>query len=144
MKSYQVLKEIFDGKIKRLADAWGVKVNSAAKFLRDPEDSGAPNPIDRFSKVVDEAVLANRPDSGLIVEYVRQYWMDAVGKEIGGDAWDPKQVAAEILQTSTKAVQALALNNLSAGEQLKALVEARQVLDEAILRLGMLDGEEGR
>jgi|GEM_PF-5604529 len=145
MTSYEVLEVIFRGNVKRLADAFGIKATSAAKFLRNPQDSGARNPLDRLCKVIDEAVLANRPQSGLLVEFLRQYHQSLINDRQRGAKWDPQQVAGEVLQSATRAVQALALDKTDAAEQLQALIEARHVLDEAILRLEVLgDGGEGR
>lgn len=144
MTSYEVLQVIFSGQVKRLAAAFGIKEQSAAKFLRDPDNSGARNPLDRLCKVIDEAVLANRAQSGLLVEFLRQYHQRLIGDEKRGAMWDPKQIAAEILQSAARAVQSLALENTGAAEQLQALIEARQILDEAISQLEILNGEEGR
>lgn len=144
MTSYEVLEVIFRGNVKRLADAFGIKPTSAAKFLRNPQDSGARNPLDRLCKVIDEAVLANRAQSGLLVEFLRQYHQRLINDEKRGAKWNPKQVAAEILQSFTRAVQTLALENTDASEQLQALLEARHVIDEAISQLEILNGEEER
>jgi hypothetical protein len=144
MTSYEVLQVIFSGQVKRLAAAFGIKETSAAKFLRDPNNSGARNPLDRLCKVIDEAVLANRAQSGLIIEFQRQYWKKLVSDETRDANWDPKHAAAEILQASAKAVQALALENTATAEQLQALIEARQILDEAISQLEILNGEDSR
>jgi hypothetical protein len=144
MTSYEVLEIIFRGKVKRLAAAFGIKETSAAKFLRDPHNSGAFNPLDRLQKVIDEAVLANRAQSYLIPEYLRQYHQRLINDQQRGVKWDPKQVAAEILQTAARAVQALALETHPPSEQLQALLEARNILDEAISQLEILNGDEGR
>lgn len=142
MTSYEVLEVIFRGNVKRLADAFGIKPTSAAKFLRDPAGSGARNPLDRLCRVIDEAVLANRSQSGLIPEYLRRYHQNLVRDEKRGARWDPQQATGEILQSATRAVQALAIENLPAAEQLQALIEARHVLDEAILQLEILNGDD--
>jgi hypothetical protein len=142
MKSYQVLAVIFKGKAKRLAAAFGVKETSAAKFLRDPEASGAFNPLDRLCRVVDEAVLANRPQSGLLIEFLRQYHLSLIRDERRLAEWTPREIASEILETATRAVQALALENQSPAEQMQALIEARTAIDEAIMQLEMI--ENGR
>jgi hypothetical protein len=48
------------------------------------------------------------------------------------------------LQTAARAVQALALETHPPSEQLQALLEARNILDEAISQLEILNGDEGR
>lgn len=144
MKSHEVLAIIFKGQAKRLADAFGIKETSAAKFLRDPNNSGARNPLDRLCKVFDEAVLANRSESGLLLEYLRQYYYDLVHDKKRTAGWRPSEAANEILETATRAVQALIQENQKPADQLRALVEARHILDEAILQLEILNGEESR
>jgi len=144
MKSYQVLEIIFKGKVKRLAAAFRIRETSAAKFLRDPHNSGALNPLDRLCRVIDEAVLANREESGLLIEFLRQYHRSLIrdGKR---PEWNPTEVANSILQACTKVVQALALENRPPSEQLRALIEARHVLDEAVSQLEVVeDGEDRR
>jgi hypothetical protein len=135
MKSYQVLKLIFQGQAKRLAAAFGIKETSAAKFLRDPNNSGAPNPLDRLCKVIDEAVLANRKESGLLVEFLRKYHLKLIRDDARLANWTPQGSASEILDTATKAVQALGLKGQSKVAQMRALVAARTAIDEAIMKI---------
>lgn len=144
MASFEVLQVIFKGKAKRLADAWGVKLNSAHKFLRSPEASGAANPLDRFCRVIDEAVLADRSKSGLLIEYLRSYYNRLVADQhpVGERDWRPREDADRILQLAVEVVRVLALKDQSLGRQMQALVEARDAIESAILSLeGQADDE---
>ena len=135
MKSYQVLRIIFEGQAKRLAAAFAIRETSAARFLRDPEDSGVPNPLDRLCKVVDEAVLANRPQSGLLIEFLRKYHLSLIRDRGRKAQWTPQSGASDILKTATKAVQALGLESQSRAAQMRALIAARTAIDEAIMNV---------
>lgn len=135
MKSFEVLRIIFKGQAKRLAAAFGIRETSAAKFLRDPDDSGAPNPIDRLCKVIDEAVLANRKESGLLIEFLRKYHQRLIRDDTRNAGWTPQTSASEILKAASKAVQVLGLERQSKAAQMRALVAARTAIDEAIMNI---------
>lgn len=139
MMSYQVLATIFAGKAKRLASAFGIRETSAAKFLRDPDGSGVSNPLDRLCRVFDEAVLANRSQSHLLIEYLREYHARLLWDRRFAD-WSKQSAATAILTSGTEAVRVLALANSAPDEILRALVEARSALDEAILAMTQEDG----
>lgn len=139
MMTYQVLALIFDRQAKRLAAAFGIKETSAARYLRDPLGSGAPNPLDRLCRMIDEAVLANREQSGLLIEFLRQYHLRLIHGSRKTD-FSPAEAARRILQTSTSAVSSLALETTAPDAQMRALIEARAALDETILQL---EGQAG-
>ena len=140
LRSHEVLKIIFNRQAKRLAVAFGVRESSAARFLRSRDGTGARNPLDRFLRVIEEAAAANRAQSGLLVEFLRQYHLSLIHHSRA--PWEPRDAARRILDTSTRAVMRLGLESSPKQQQMRALVEARDALDEAILGLDGMEEEE--
>jgi hypothetical protein len=133
MASHELISLLFAGHYGDLARLFRISPTSAMRWGRAGEGetaTGAQSPLDRACLLIDAAVLCNREQAPLLVEFLQQY-LDARLQLKPVNGWVARDAADEILRASTEAVTAL-IRDQPLPEALQRLMELRQVAAEAV------------
>lgn len=135
-------RAIPDGMAKAVAHRLSVSADHVRRWRRKPLSDEAPlstgqrSILDRTCDLVDAVWLTNKLGAALIVEHVRHHYEELVRVAAASDGeWDPRAHAASTLREAAEAVNALNLDSVSDEETILELVEARELIDQAILKL---------